>query len=86
MVRLQGRQSSPMAREPEGEVLRVFKQEVKEQKAIIIKALSEVSAFGETFCKRVGLVESQTNETLTGVYEEAVELPRGIVILGSGDR
>lgn len=46
VVRLQGRQS-PMAREAEVEVLRVFKREVMEQRAIIIKALSEVSAFGE---------------------------------------
>lgn len=46
VVRLQGRQS-PMAREAEGEILRVFKREMREQRAIIIKALSEVSAFGE---------------------------------------
>ncbi len=47
VVRLQCRQK-PTASEAEGEVLRAFKREVMEQRAIIIKALSEVSAFGET--------------------------------------
>jgi len=37
-----------MASEAEGEVLRAFKREVMEQRSTIIKALSEVSAFGET--------------------------------------
>lgn len=47
MVRLQCRQT-PMASKAEEDVLRAFKREVMEQRAIIIKALSEVSAFGET--------------------------------------
>lgn len=46
MVRLQCRQPRRV-REAEGEVLRAFKREVMEQRAIIAKALSEVSAFGK---------------------------------------
>lgn len=48
VVRLQCRQT-PMASKAEEDVLRAFKREVMEQRAIIIKALSEVSAFGEPF-------------------------------------
>lgn len=38
-----------MASKAEEDVLRAFKREVMEQRAIIIEALSEVSAFGETY-------------------------------------
>lgn len=48
VVRLQCRQT-PMASKAEEDVLRAFKREVMEQRAIIIEALSEVSAFGETY-------------------------------------
>ena len=46
VVRLQCRQT-PMASKAEEDVLRAFKREVMEQRATTIKALSEVSAFGE---------------------------------------
>lgn len=51
LVRLQCRRT-PMASKAEEDVLRAFKREVMEQRAIIIKALSEVSAFGKTFLSR----------------------------------
>lgn len=46
LVRLQSRQPL-VVREAEGEVVRAFKEEMKQQRAMIIKALSDVSAFGE---------------------------------------
>lgn len=47
LVRLQSRQPL-VVREAEGEVVRAFKEELKQQRAMVIKALSDVSAFGES--------------------------------------
>ncbi|CAM9523505.1 unnamed protein product [Scytosiphon promiscuus] len=70
LVRLQCRQT-PKASEAEEEVLRAFKREMMEQRATIIKALSEVSAFGP-------LDNATLEHMVDGTCERAV--PAGSVI------
>ncbi|CAM9448646.1 unnamed protein product, partial [Hapterophycus canaliculatus] len=70
LVRLQCRKT-PMASEAEEEVLRAFKRDMMEQRSTIIKALSEVSAFGP-------LDDATLEHMADGTCERAI--PAGEVI------